>query len=154
MLESIYGRTEEAVTEPAHFDQNCWPTFSTITPTFPTKDRTATQTNENINFVIRETIMSKMKPWCQKWNHKSTMNIHKCQTMSKLIKTLSKIINKSTKGNFQLVKKYSCCILTSALHQWKWSVRFGPLMTSMKTDFVTKISMNDRFWQNDFVSKI
>ena len=79
---------------------------------------------------------------CQKWNH----NVKNETTMSKLIKTLSKIINKSTKVNFHFVKihaqhdmLHSACINESEVfdldHSWlPWRQILSP-----------KFSTNDKF---------
>ena len=79
---------------------------------------------------------------CQKWNH----DVKNETTMSKLCQTCQKSTTNPQRVNFHFVKIHAAF----CLHQWKWSVRFGPLMTSM----------NDRFchqnflWMTDFVTKI
>ena len=64
---------------------------------------------------------------CQKWNH----DVKNETTMSKLCQTCQKSSTNPQRVNFHFVKIHACI-------NEKWSVRFGPLMTSMKTDFVTK----------------
>ena len=71
------------------------------------------------------------KRTCQKWNH----DVKNETTMSKLCQTCQKSSTNPQRVNFHFVKIHAAF----CLHQWKLSVRFGPLMTSMKTDFVTKI---------------
>ena len=75
--------------------------------------------------VKNETIMSKMKP--------------QCQNSSKLCQKSSTNPQRWIFTSSRFMLSITCCILTSALHQWKWSVRVAPLMNSMKTNSVTKI---------------
>ena len=92
--------------------------------------------NEISNEIINEIMNDKKNTvnitcTCQKWNH----DVKNETTMSKLCQTCQKSSTNPQRVNFHFVKIHAAF----CLHQWKWSVRFGPLMTSMKTDFVTKI---------------
>ena len=141
----IYNGGFWAVVPPPHSPPLWSPTARHNLKTFPPaqtphisspQPQSTLTINEITNEIINEITNDKKNTvnitcTCQKWNH----DVKNETTMSKLCQTCQKSSTNPQRVNFHFVKIHAAF----CLHQWKWSVRFGPLMTSMKTDFVTKI---------------